>query len=178
MLSKNYYTLFRRLIDTFDQGWRCVEDYNELLHDYNGVLMYQAESQFIHQIGKNPGITVTELANVFHKTRSACSQLMRRMKEKGWLYQKRNIANNREYNLYLTEEGEKIYSYHKAFESSCYERTAQMLSQFSEEELETYIRIQEKMNEAFSLDVEESKQLEANDPKFSSKFSHNTSHEN
>ena len=127
--------------------------------------MYQAESQFIHKIGQEPGITITELAVYFDKTRSACSQLMRRMKDKGWLIQTRNSDNNREYNLHLTEEGQKIYNYHLQFGEACYRRSARMLDEFSEEELETYIRIQKKLNESFKLDVEESKMLQVNSSK-------------
>ena len=40
-----------------------------------------------------------------------------------------------------------------------------MLDEFSEEELETYIRIQKKLNESFKLDVEESKMLQVNSNK-------------
>lgn len=147
------------LLDVFDEGYDYVEEYNSLLHDYNGVVLYQAESQFIRKIGETPGITITELSEFFKKTKSACSQLMYRMKKKGFLYQERNRNNNREYNLYLTEDGEKLYQFHKEFEDRCYRRTAEMLDVFSDEELELYVRIQKKMNESFLLDVEESRNL-------------------
>ena len=165
MTAEERFSLFCELIDSFDRGCKFVNDYNSLLHDYNGVVMYQAESQFIHKIGQEPGITITELAVYFDKTRSACSQLMRRMKDKGWLIQTRNSDNNREYNLHLTEEGQKIYNYHLKFEEACYRRSARMLDEFSEEEPETYIRIQKKLNESFKLDVEESKMLQVNSSK-------------
>ena len=70
------------LLDTFDQGCDYVNEYNAMLHDYNGIILYQAESQFLKKIGDNPGITITELATYFNKTTSACSQLMYRMKRK------------------------------------------------------------------------------------------------
>lgn len=147
------------LLDIFDEGCKYVNEYNSLLHDYNGVILYQAESQFIRKIGETPGITITELSEYFEKTKSACSQLMYRMKKKGFLYQKRNQKNNREYNLYLTEDGEKLYQFHRVFERRCYQRTAEMLDAFSDEDLRTYMRIQAKMNESFLMDVEESKNL-------------------
>ncbi|MBS6955760.1 MAG: MarR family transcriptional regulator [Enterocloster asparagiformis] len=165
MTDEERFSLFCELVDSFDVGCKYVNDYNSLLHDYNGVVLYQAESQFIHKIGQEPGITITELAVYFDKTRSACSQLMRRMKDKGWLSQTRNRDNNREYNLFLTEEGQKIYNYHLKFEEACYRRSARMLDEFSEAEMETYIRIQKKLNESFKLDVEESKRLQVNSSK-------------
>lgn len=148
------------LLDTFDEGCQHVNNYNALLHDYNGIILYQAESQFIRKVGDSPGITITELSEYFGKTKSACSQLMRRMKKKGFLLQERNEHNNREYNLYLTENGEQLYRFHRIFEEKCYRRTAEMLSVFTKDELNTYLKIQKKMNEAFLLDVEESKELE------------------
>lgn len=162
MVSQERFELLCQMLAAFDDGWERVNEYNSLLHDYNGVILYQAQSQFIHVIGQRPGITVTELASVFGKTRSACSQLMSRMKEKGWLSQVRNSENNREYKLYLTEEGQEIYEKHQAFEKACYQRTAQMLEAFSDDELLTYIRVQEKLNEAFRMDVQESRQLKEN----------------
>lgn len=147
------------LLDVFDEGCKHVNEYNSLLHDYNGIILYQAESQFIRKIGDSPGITITELSEYFEKTKSACSQLMYRMKKKDLLTQKRNKNNNREYNLYLTKKGEVLYEFHKIFETGCYQRTAKMLESFSDEELEIYMRIQAKMNESFLLDVTESKNL-------------------
>lgn len=155
-MGSNKYDLFLKLIEAFDKGCKYVDDYNALLHNYGGVIMYQAESQFIRQIGLNPGITITELAAIFDKTKSACSQLMRRMKEKGWIYQERNKENNREFRLFLTEAGQKIYVNHREFEDACYQRTINMLDAFSEKELQTYIDIQKQLNKAFKLDVEES----------------------
>lgn len=73
--------------------------------------------------------------------------------------QVRNEHNNREYNLYLTDEGQQLYQFHKIFEEGCYRRTAEMLSSFTMEELEIYIKIQKKLNAAFLLDVEESREL-------------------
>ena len=70
--------------------------------------------------------------------------------------------NNREYNLYLTDEGKVIYKKHEDFENACYERTYHMLDEISEEEMRTYIRIQNQLNRAFKLDVEESRQLSGN----------------
>jgi len=149
--------LFLELITTFDTGWDYVNEYNALLHDYHGVILYQGESQFIHKIGENPGITITELSKIYNKSVSACSQLMRRMKKKGWLYQERNKDNNREYRLYLSKEGEVVYKNHSRFEESCYNRTFHMLDEFNEEQIKNYISIQQQLNKAFAIDVKESR---------------------
>lgn len=104
------------MLDSFDEGCRLVQEYDSVPHDYGAAILYQAESQIIHLVGHQPGITASEIAAAFHKTPSACSQLIRKLRKKGWLLQKRNHDNNREYQLYLTDEGKEIYEDHDLFE--------------------------------------------------------------
>jgi hypothetical protein len=47
MISEERYALFCKLMDSFDAGWKYVNDYNSLLHDYNGTVLYQAESVYV-----------------------------------------------------------------------------------------------------------------------------------
>lgn len=112
-----------------------------------------------------PGITAREIAEVFKKTPSACFQLIRKLREKGWISQILNTENHREYRLFLTDSGKKIFRDHDAFEQRCYQRSFHRLDGFSEEDFKTYIAIQKCLNESFALDVEESRcNLPANKP--------------
>lgn len=153
------YSLFCQMIDQLDRGAYLIEKYDSLLHDYYGAVLFQAESQMIKAIGDAPGITAAALAEKFDKTPSACSQLVRKLKAKGWVKQIRNCSNSREYNLTLTGQGQEIYQKHQDFENACYRRTFQMLDGVSDEELKSYIKIQQRLNQAFELDVKESEQL-------------------
>ena len=132
-MENERYNLFVQLVEEFDRGCDLAEEYDALLHNYNGTILFQAESQMIKMIGDNPGITASEISKRFGKTGSASSQLIRKMKEKGWVRQERNPDNNRLYNLFLTEEGETIYQNHKQFEERCYQRTFHSLDEFTEE---------------------------------------------
>ena len=159
------YELFCELLKTMDEGVDAIDEYDSLLHDYHGTVLYQAESQIIHLVGRIPGITAREIAEVFKKTPSACSQLIRKLQEKGWISQILNTENHREYRLFLTDSGKKIFRDHDAFEQRCYQRSFHRLDGFSEEDFKTYIAIQKCLNESFALDVEESRcNLPANKP--------------
>lgn len=149
--------LFIQLLDSLDEGLRLMEEYDAVPHDYGAAVLYQAESQIIHLVGHHPGITAGEIATIFRKTPSACSQLIRKLRKKDWIFQIRNRKNNREYQLYLTDEGKQIYEDHDRFEKRCLERSFSNLSDFGEEDFKTYIAIQNKLNETFAIDVEESK---------------------
>lgn len=159
MNNDKKYALFCQMMDELDAGVSLINEYDSLLHDYGGVIMFQAESQLIKSIGEHPGITASELAKFFGKTASACSQLIRKLKHKGWVIQERNENNSREYNLTLTAEGKEIYERHQKFENFCYQRAFDTLSDVSTEEIESYIKIQKHLNTAFALDVSESKKL-------------------
>lgn len=152
------YQLYCDMIAVLDEACELIEAYDAIPHDYGRAVLYQAESQIIHQVGKKPGITASELAVILKKTTSACSQLVKKLRNKGWIMQTRNESNNREYRLSLTEEGLKIYEDHARFEEACYMRSFQGLEAFTEEDFRTYIAIQKKLNDSFMLDLKESRE--------------------
>lgn len=150
------YDLYCKLLYELDEGCRLIVNYDSVPHNYGSATLYQAESQIIHLVGHRPGITASEIAAIFKKTPSACSQLIRKLRKKELITQKCNKENNREYQLYLTENGVKIFEDHDRFEKRCYQRSYQNLSSFSEDDFKIYIAIQRKLNETFAMDVEES----------------------
>lgn len=155
--EENRYQLYSEMIESLDEGCRLILEYDSIPHEYGTTMMYQAESQIIHLVGKRPGITAAEIAALFKKTPSACSQLIRKLRKKGWIRQVRNKENNREYQLYLTDSGWEIFEEHDRFERACYKRSFYNLADFSEQDFRVYVSIQNKLNETFELDVKESK---------------------
>lgn len=148
--------LCQRLLDAVDEGYDLMAKYDSLPHKYWDVVMYQAESKAIQYIGRHKSVTITEIANAIGKTPSAYSQIIRKLKQKGWVEQVRNKNNNREYNLFLTESGWHVFHNHDRFEQACYTRTFKMLEMFSDEELQIFSSVQECLNRAFAMDVEDS----------------------
>ena len=155
----NRFEIFCRMIEELDRSVYLIDEYDKLLHDYNGEVMFQAESQMIKMIGDFPGITASQISKKIGKSTSSSSQIIRKLKQKAWVRQTRNELNNREYNLSLTEAGKRIYDKHRDFEQKCYNRTFEMLGDVTNEELESYIKIQKRLNKAFEMDVEESKDI-------------------
>lgn len=159
MSENKRFELYCELIRDLDTGCGIIVEYDSLLHDYKGTILYQAEAQILKMVGQQPGISAAECARTLKKTLSACSQLIKKLRAKDWILQKRNDSNNRIYNLYLTESGKELFLKHQEFERSCYERTYHLLDAFSEEELQIYRRIQQKLNEGFALDVKDSQEF-------------------
>lgn len=153
------YQLYCEMIHQLDESCQLINDYDAIPHDYGTVTLYQAESQLIHLVGENPRITAMKLADILKKTPSACSQLIRKLRNKGWIEQVRSQQNGRKYQLYLTESGWTIFREHNEFEQACYHRSYKNLDSFTEEDFRTYIKIQSHLNKTFALDVAESKAL-------------------
>ena len=135
-----------------------MSEYDSLPHRYGSDVLYQAEADIVNWIGQIPGITITELAENLKKTPSACSQLVKKLINKGLVVQKRNADNKRLYNLHLTADGQRVYQDHVNFNLNCQQITYTMLAEFNDEELATYLRVQMRINEAFLGDVQRSKE--------------------
>lgn len=150
--------LLRKLWEAQDEAYDLMCEYDALPHHYGDNILYQAEGHIIDLIAVYPGITITDLGNILRKTASACSQIVRKLKEKGWVEQTRNRDNNRQFNLKLTEEGMRVYKAHMEFSRACQKETFRLLKDFTEEELEHHILVQERINEAYRGDVRRSRE--------------------
>lgn len=157
-MDEKRYEVFCSTMNEVDRAYELMKEYDALPHQYGNYILYQAESHMIEHIGMNEGVTITKLAEKMGKTRSACCQMVRKLRDKEWVRQVRNEKNNREYNLYLTDEGKRIFKNHAEFDLRCYKRNFEGLRQFDYGELEKYLEIQRKINESFQKDVEESYQ--------------------
>lgn len=149
------YEQYDELIRYFDEGCDLCTQYDSMPHQYGNEILYQSEMHFLQAVGDTPNITITVISQQFGKTKSACSQMVRKLIKKDLITQERNQNNNREYYLNLTPKGVDIYYAHEEFDKKCLTRTYESLKDFSDEELQVYISIQKHLNEVFAKDVEE-----------------------
>lgn len=151
---------YKELLQSFDKGYELCYEYDSMPHQYGDEVLYQSEMHFLEVVGDTPSITITVISQQLGKTKSACSQMVRKLVKKELLTQERNEKNNREYYLNLTERGKEIYEVHKEFDEKCMQRTYKSLTDFSEEELRSYISVQKTLNQVFQKDVDENGILE------------------
>lgn len=154
--------LLRQIWCEQNEAYDLMVEYDSLPHHYGDNILYQAEAHIIDLIALYPGITITDLSNIQKKTASACSQIVRKLRNKNWVEQSRNCNNNRQYNLTLTAKGMQVYQNHQTFCDDCEQRTYAMLDEFSDDELETALRVQRKLNEAYESDVKRSRKKFSN----------------
>lgn len=158
MATKIDETLFEKIWKSQDHAFGLMLEYDSLPHQYGSYTLHQAEAHVITLVAENPDITVTDISAILKKTPSACSQMIRKLREKGWVAQFRNENNNREYKLRITEEGQKVYADHDSFDRECKARTFQKLEGFTTDQLNTYLEVQNKLIEAYMEDVKRSRE--------------------
>ena len=87
--------ILKEIWNAQDEAYELMEEYDSLPHHYGEAILYQSEGEIIDLIAIHPGVTITDLGNILRKTASACSQIVRKLREKGWVEQTRNRENNR-----------------------------------------------------------------------------------
>lgn len=127
----------------------AITNENDSFPKYHGeIALYHTERQILIIVGDHPGITITEIAPMIHKTTSICSQIIRKFVNYGWVEQNRNEKNRRIYNLQLTAEGKLAYDTYASYMNWEKEMIINVLKECSPEELEAYMNVQIAMNEA------------------------------
>lgn len=94
------------------------------------------EVHTIKHIADNPGITVTEMARDYGKTKGAVSQILKKIEGKGLVYRKTDVENENKTHLYLTEKGEQLDAAHREFDQiNSGESLNLVREQFSDEDI-------------------------------------------
>ena len=75
---------------------------DKILKDYN---FGRAHHRVIHFVGRNPGITVSELLDILRITKQSLSRVLNALVERGFVEQKPGMTDRRQRLLFLTEEG-------------------------------------------------------------------------
>lgn len=157
-MDKKRDELLEQIWTAQDTAYDLMCEYDSLPHRYGENFLYQAEAHLIDLIALHPDITITDISNILRKTPSACSQIVRKLRAKGWVEQIRNEENNRIINLRLTEEGMKVFQDHDDFDQQCQAMTFHRLDDFTDGELAVALAVQQRINEAYQDDVRRSRE--------------------
>lgn len=111
-------------------------------HTYEAENLNMMEIHTLTYIDDRPGITATELSKLWHKSKSAISQTIKKLIEAGYV-EKQHMGNDRKTAcLFATEKGKRLSMVHKAYDVADITQTAAYLSeQCSEEDLAAFYRI-------------------------------------
>ena len=113
-------------------------------HDYGtGETYTSTEMHLVKCISDHPGITVTELAYDYAKTKGAISQILKKLIEKDIILQKRPAdAGDKRILLYLTERGEALNRAHLTYDETHAGETMNLVrSRHTDEEIDTAFEV-------------------------------------
>lgn len=109
-------------------------------HDYGtGETFTSVETHIVKCIADHPGITVTELAYDYAKTKGAISQILKKLIEKGIILQKPSPEQgDKRIFLFLTPAGEKLNEAHVRYdEFHAGETLDRVRLEFTDEQFDT-----------------------------------------
>ncbi len=112
-----------------------------------GDLLTRSEVHFLAAIGKNPGINVTDLAGHCDISKSAVSQMMKKLSQKKLVEKYRKKDNDKEICLRLSSRGRIAFLGHEQFHLKTHARIEQRLREMTDEEfrfLQEFFRIIEE----------------------------------
>ena len=155
MIDETFHTLNER----HNNIYQFVIKYNDYIvstHDYGlGIMLNMIESHTLTYIEENPGITVTELASYWNKTKGALSQTASRLCEKGLITKERRDGNAKNICLYPTETGIKLSKAHKLYDTIDIAKTmGQLQKECSPEEIDAFYKVISVYNKIIQNDFE------------------------
>lgn len=124
--------------------------------DYGtGELYTSVEVHMLKYIADHPGITVTELAIDYGKTKGAISQMLKKIEDKGLIYREQDTTNDNRMLIYVTEKGELLDFVHRKYDMVSFgESMDQVRALYSEEEidlafdiLETWLNVRRQVHQ-------------------------------
>jgi DNA-binding MarR family transcriptional regulator len=112
-----------------------------------GRVVTTREAHTIEAVGQREGMTVTEAANLFGVTKSAASQMISKLCDKGYLDKTPSPHSNKEFRLSLTPLGRKAYQAHEDLHGKDREALIQRLRAYSIDQVATISVLLEAIGE-------------------------------
>lgn len=109
-------------------------------HDFGtGTDLYVKEIHTIEAIGKQPRVTVTQLARQAAVTKGAVSQIVNKLVDKGFVVKQRAETDNREIGLLLTDLGQVAFREHELVHRQVFEIVCDYYGDQVEQRLDMFI---------------------------------------
>lgn len=104
-----------------------------------GDLLYSSTIHTLVQIGKNPGINLTNLAEKLDISKSAVSKFIKQLLALSLITKSKDINNRKEVFFYLSEKGVTAYKGHESFEKLFFNVIEKRLDILAEKEKEVFV---------------------------------------
>ena len=130
---------------------RAIKNYIEKRVSQTSELMglKRTHGQFLKTIYDNEGLSLKELSNEMYVDKSLTTRVIKSLIDNGFVINMNN--ESREYRLYLTDKGNDAVSKIEKIVNDAWD---ELLSELTDDEMETLTRIHMKINEKLKSDIE------------------------
>lgn len=113
--------------------------------DYGtGEKFNPVEVHTLSYISDYPGISASEIARDWNRTKGAVSQIVKKLSSRGLISRCKREGNDKTICLYVTEKGEELDKAHRAYDTRNYERFLKLMEeQFSQETITDAFHVME-----------------------------------
>lgn len=138
--------VFHKMTEHTNQVYKFVKLYNDYANiprDYGtGEEVNMLSVHIMSDIEEHPGITVTELAEEWFRTKGSISQVIKYLDEQGYIIKKKEGNNNKNIHLYPTSRGVELSLAHKLYDAKNLKNTLDFFSGYcTEEELTAFYKV-------------------------------------
>ena len=129
---------------------RAIKNYIEkrVSQTSESMGLKRTHGQFLKTIYDNEGLSLKELSNEMYVDKSLTTRVIKSLIDNGFVINMNN--ESREYRLYLTDKGNDAVSKIEKIVNDAWD---ELLSELTDDEMETLTRIHMKINEKLKSDV-------------------------
>jgi DNA-binding MarR family transcriptional regulator len=129
-----------------DLLYEFVIKYSDMMretHDYgSGELLNMIEIHLLTYIDQNPGITVSQLARMWNRTKGSISQQVKKLEMNGYIQKVKHDTNGKLILLYATPSGKKLSAEHMHYDIVDIMQTMRLLLRnCTMEEIDAFYRV-------------------------------------
>lgn len=130
---------------------QAIYKYLNVPRQYGGdVVLYMREAHLLNVLGgADRMLSAEEIAASMEITHGAVTQLTDRLEKKGYVYRDKSVKDKRLILRGLTDKGREAYAIHRTFDDEKMSEILSQCSDFSAEELQTYVRVADKLTSCF-----------------------------
>ena len=122
-------------------------------------ILYIAEVHLLRDIANNTGITVTQLAQMNNKSKSAISQMIDKLYQKNLIEKRKHPDGKRQFAIYLTDRGETVNKYHSKFDRHEYSQVLKQLNDYSDEDFQRIITLLDVLSRGSQRAIKQKKKI-------------------
>lgn len=138
--------VYKKLSPRADELYEFVMQYDDYIcqaRDYgNGDSIKMVEAHTLTMIEEHPGITVSDLAKLWKRTKGTVSVNVKALEKKGYVFKQKENNNSKEVHLYVTEAGEELSTIHKLYDNIDIMQTqSELLKTCTLNEIDTFYKV-------------------------------------